>query len=301
MLTGPGALIHACWTNAGAMLSQAVKGMAMARSKASAQGCGLAVEVPQMRSCSMSAPGRFSIGPGGQGSTRATRIILRGEPGVGKSLVASEVSGKVFVSWPSRGAQRLAFWAALLNAKLGRHLGGGAEGDVYEAEDKRFVVKVAKQGNEELLGKEYSLYQIAQGLPNVASPVAYNGSRMLMKRLSEPTLPDALRLAKDMERALKGLHSRGILHGDVHLGNAMYDEENKEYVLIDLGQNAAEFKDSAEGAPGKGGELHRPPLERSPEPKMYPKSDFYRLACMIEEAAWFPFASATSATKRRCK
>ena len=143
-----------------------------------------------------------------------------------------------------------------------KHLGGGAFGDVYEAEDletQRIVALKFETGaaTNPQLPNEYKHYKTLEGMANVPMTYGlfeYNKSRVLAMDKMGPSLESlfkrcgrkfslktVLMIADQMLRIIEYVHNCGILHRDIKpqnflIGHGKY--RNRVY-LIDYGVSTA--------------------------------------------------------------
>jgi serine/threonine protein kinase len=144
-------------------------------------------------------------------------------------------------------------WARALPAhlRLGRRLGEGSFGEVYEAEDTRSGIRVALKFLSVSMDKKTRRRldreaEVLAGLdhPNImriidrgeAADVPYLVLELLEGESLDEKIPDAdpLDVMLPIADALFHAHARGILHRDVKPGNVLWTHEGRA-VLLDFG------------------------------------------------------------------
>lgn len=158
------------------------------------------------------------------------------------------------------------FLRRTINGKwtVGRRLGEGGFGEVYEAEDRRghkVVVKVDKQRFDSLTN-ENRVYRILRHAPDFPRKLHFGdhcGYRILViERLGESigdiikrfpgglSRRTVLRIGIQVAHRLETMHERRYIHSDLHPGNIMIGRASKretgKLYLLDFG-NSKEYKD----------------------------------------------------------
>ena len=177
-------------------------------------------------------------------------------------------------------------------ARLGSPLAYGFACTVYALPDHPdLVVKQFNDAEKYMAQREFIRLARPPPLATLAEVFFQSGPLSLMPRylpVHVPSLTSAhvLRLKEDVTSALSALHTTGIVHADVHLDNVMVNPGPVCYVPIDLGGTAGESLFPLAlgfGAPGQGGDKHRPPHEEDLPPRRTVPGDFFRLARTIQK------------------
>ena len=135
----------------------------------------------------------------------------------------------------------------------GQAVGRGVTGSVYSAFDSELQRPVATKVMKNDRGAAWEIDMIERARTRLARvgkadaiPLVHGafemrgGSRVaLVMDMLEPIdgkmSGAASKYARGMRRCLEALHSVGIAHGDVHLGNFMYDASSKSVRIVDFG------------------------------------------------------------------
>ncbi|WP_299142913.1 hypothetical protein, partial [uncultured Vibrio sp.] len=136
----------------------------------------------------------------------------------------------------------------------GELLGSGLYGDVrIDNNDDRFVLKKFKPGSEYLADEECDLFNKVYG-ENSAEVINESGSTYLRmykvpgKPLCECTPLELPSNAEELFfKMILDLNDLGIMHGDIHLGNIMYDRDLNKFWPIDLSNTYDFYYDGPSG------------------------------------------------------
>ena len=150
--------------------------------------------------------------------------------------------------------------------ELGQQLGAGGQGQVFHAEDRilgRSVAVKCLHGNTGDLAAEASLLT---RLAHPAIPQIYDrcslsdgGLAIVMQliegeqlnhwlRISEPTIPQRLRVFRAVASAVRHAHSKNVLHRDLKPGNILVTSDGQGY-LVDWGLAAQSDQRAICGSP----------------------------------------------------
>ena len=205
--------------------------------------------------------------------------------------------------------------------RIGREIGRGGMASVYLAEDLRHgrqvALKVLDPELAAVIGPDRFLREIRTSArlthPHIL-PVHDSGSaagllyyvmphvegeslRILLDREQRLPIPDAIRFAAEVARALDYAHAKGVVHRDIKPGNVLL--QSGQAVLADFGI-ARVVEPSAGEQLTQTGIMMGTPLYMSPEQTtavhVDGRSDLYSLGCVLYEmvAGQPPFTGATA-------
>jgi serine/threonine protein kinase len=123
-------------------------------------------------------------------------------------------------------------------------LGKGSYGIVYDMGDG----SVIKEGKIEPREVENLNIAKERGIKNVVQILGSKDNRLAMSKVEGKTLFDLSYEDDSIGReksilALKELHEAGIVHGDAHDGNIVYNKEKNTSTIIDLGRSLVKGRD----------------------------------------------------------
>jgi serine/threonine protein kinase len=140
--------------------------------------------------------------------------------------------------------------------KLGKRIGAGAFGEIYEGSDESgntVAIKLEQKGCEyPQLRYESRIYHELQGIPGIPQ-MLYSGTEglynvLVLERLgldlesilqSSPdnklTLGETLKFGQEALTILENFHNRGFVHRDIKPDNFLTDSRGKGLYLIDFG------------------------------------------------------------------